>query len=417
MTRTSLLLQSLCLALLTLQACSRPATSDTPAPAANAPANASAGANAAPAGAPIKVDAKQVVVYREPGRYGGWPANHGIWIWGNEILVGFSADYYKLLDPDRHPVDRQREEEHALARSLDGGETWTIEKPKSLTPPPTPGHMAGIPTAKDGQPVTPLKTPIDFSDPNLALTFRMGDANGGPSWFYVSTDRGHAWKGPYDFPMLGQRGVAARSDYLIDGPRDLTLLATASRATDNKESRVFAARTADGGVSWTFLSWVGPEPEGDGWNIMPATVRLSSDTLVTALRTTNGKQADGGKQMHWLDVYSSQDNAKSWTLTSSRVADTGRGNPPSLLHLQDGRLCLIYGYRGKPFSMRARLSSDSGRTWSPEVTLREDGVDWDLGYPRSVQRPDGKIVTVYYFNDSSAPERFIGATIWSPPAP
>ena len=26
------------------------------------------------------------VVYRESGRFGGWPANHGIWIWGNEIV-------------------------------------------------------------------------------------------------------------------------------------------------------------------------------------------------------------------------------------------------------------------------------------------------------------------------------------------
>lgn len=411
MTRTSLLLQSLCVALVTVtsHACSRPAAPE-----------ASTAATSTPAAAPdasIKVDAKQVVVYREAGRYGGWPANHGIWIWGNEILVGFSADYYKLLDPNRHPVDRQREEEHALARSLDGGETWTIEKPKSLTPPPTPGHMAGIPTAKDGKPVTPLKTPIDFTNPDLALTFRMADANGGPSWFYFSTDRGHAWNGPYDLPTLGLPGVAARSDYIVDGPQALTLLATASRAKDKRESHVFAARTTDGGVNWTFLSWVSPEPEGDGFSIMPATVRVSHDTLVTALRQTNGKQADGGKQTHWLDVYSSQDNAKSWTLLSPRVADTGRGNPPSLLRLHDGRLCLIYGYRGKPFSMRARLSTDGGRTWGPELTLREDGVDWDLGYPRSVQRPDGKIVTVYYFNDSSAPERFIGATIWSPPAP
>ena len=26
-------------------------------------------------------------VYFEPGRYGGWPANYGIWSWGDEIVV------------------------------------------------------------------------------------------------------------------------------------------------------------------------------------------------------------------------------------------------------------------------------------------------------------------------------------------
>ena len=34
---------------------------------------------------------KHVTVYSQAGRYGGWPANHGVWSWGNEILVGFSA--------------------------------------------------------------------------------------------------------------------------------------------------------------------------------------------------------------------------------------------------------------------------------------------------------------------------------------
>ena len=33
---------------------------------------------------------RHVVVYREEGRFAGWPANHGIWAWGDEILVGFS---------------------------------------------------------------------------------------------------------------------------------------------------------------------------------------------------------------------------------------------------------------------------------------------------------------------------------------
>lgn len=34
---------------------------------------------------------------------------------------------------------------------------------------------------------------------------------------------------------------------------------------------------------------------------------------------------------------------------------------------------------------------------------------------RSAQRADGKMVTVYYFDDEeTGPERYIGATIWDP---
>jgi hypothetical protein len=73
---------------------------------------------------------KHVTVFREKGRFGGWPANHGIWSWGNEILVGFEAGY---LEPKEvgHAIDYARPAVHSLARSLDGGETWTIETPRA----------------------------------------------------------------------------------------------------------------------------------------------------------------------------------------------------------------------------------------------------------------------------------------------
>ncbi|MFA6244975.1 MAG: hypothetical protein WC655_28790 [Candidatus Hydrogenedentales bacterium] len=49
---------------------------------------------------------QHTTVYKEKGRFGGWPANHGIWIWDNEIVVGFSRGYYKDLGPERHNIDR-----------------------------------------------------------------------------------------------------------------------------------------------------------------------------------------------------------------------------------------------------------------------------------------------------------------------
>ena len=36
---------------------------------------------------------KHVIVYKEAGRFCGWPANYGTWSWGNEILVGFRFSY------------------------------------------------------------------------------------------------------------------------------------------------------------------------------------------------------------------------------------------------------------------------------------------------------------------------------------
>jgi hypothetical protein len=355
------------------------------------------------AGVVAAVAQKHLTIARAPGRYGGWPANHGIWMWGTEILVGFSWGHMRPGGTaSGHPIDRQQPEEHMLARSLDAGETWALEKPAGLTPPPSPGHIAGVPTERGGKDVTELTTPIDFTAPGFALTARMSDINVGPSWFFYTTDKGHAWNGPFKLPDFGQKGLAARTDYLVDGPRDLTLLLTAAKSS-GREGRVICVRTKDGGLAWTLVGMVGPEPAGNDFAIMPSSLRLSPTSILTLVR-----------HRAWIESYRSDDNGANWTHVIRAVPDTGRGNPPSLVKLRDGRLVVTFGYRAEPYGIRARISRDDGRTWSDDIVLRSDAVDWDLGYTRSVQRPDGKIVTVYYYNDASSTERYIGGTIWMP---
>jgi hypothetical protein len=85
-----------------------------------------------------------------------------------------------------------------------------------------------------------------------------------------------------------------------------------------------------------------------------------------------------------------------------------------MIRLRDGRLCVAYGYRSGILGIRAKLSSDEGRSWGTEIVLRDDGRTWDLGYPRMRQRSDGKIVTIYYFTTEENPEQHIAATIWEP---
>lgn len=341
---------------------------------------------------------EHVVVYKEAGRFGGWPANHGIWSWDNEIVVGFSAAYFQWKSPEVHPYDSTRPEEPRLARSLDGGKSWTIEAPRSLLPP-----------EQGGKAVSPLREPMNFRHPDFALTIRFSDVNKGPSQLFHSSDRGRTWQGPFAFPLLGQTGVAARTDYVINGERDAFVFLTAAKR-NGREGRPLCARTTDGGLTWNFVSWIGEEPPG--FAIMPSTVRLSPERLLSAVRVK------GDAQLDWIDLYETSDNGAQWRLLGRPVPFTGgkSGNPPSLIRLQDGRLCLTYGYRGKPYGILARLSEDEGQTWSDAVTLRNDGAAWDIGYVRTAQRPDGKIVTIYYFPEQAQTERIIVATIWDPGA-
>jgi hypothetical protein len=367
----------------------------------------SAAPSSGPAAEPPCV-VRHVIVYKESGRFAGWPANHGIWSWGDEILVGFSRGTYK--DRGRfHHIDHDRPEEFLLARSRDGGATWKVE------PPRPPGALIGTPGMRHGRmpPGSAEEKPaaldgrIDFSHPGFAMTVRMENSNNGASRYYYSYDRGATWKGPYALPLFGQPGVMGRTDYIVHSRDDCQLVLTASKA-NRREGRPFCARTTDGGLTWRFVSFIGPEPVG--YAIMPSTVRLTPNDLVTTIRRQDPPRS-------WIDAYTSHDDSRSWSYLSTPESDTGEGNPPSLVHLPDGRLCLIYGVRARPYGIRARLSTDRGKTWSEAIPLRDDGGSTDVGYVRSVVRPDGKVVAVYYFSDRSGPTRYIAATIFDPGIP
>ena len=337
-----------------------------------------------------------VTVYKETGRFGGWPANHGIWNWENEIVLGHRQATFKVVQVG-HAVDGMAPQFDVQARSLDGGVTWKLEKPAALA------------RVQDGGPtITNLTTPIDFTQPNFAFMCRYSKDDPA-SRFYYSNDRAKTWFGPFRLPTFGQPRVMARTDLLVSGPGDATLVLTAAKQ-NGKEGRVFTARTTDGGLTWNFVTWIGPEPIG--FSIMPSSVRLSSSKVLTTIRREENDS-------HWIDAYLSLDNGKTYAFLNKPTDSTGGsvGNPSSLLKLQDGRLAIIYGYRSPAYGIRARLSKDEGQSWSKEIILRDDAGCWDLGYPRSVQRPDGKIVSAYYFNDHPDTERYIAATIWSPADP
>ena len=75
----------------------------------------------------------------------------------------------------------------------------------------------------------------------------------------------------------------------------------------------------------------------------------------------------------WIDTYRSLEDGASWQYAEGGAEDTGVGNPPSMILLNDGRICLTYGFRASPYGIRARISSDHGRTWGEEIILRDDG--------------------------------------------
>ena len=350
---------------------------------------ATAGAKVMPTAKPSFQET--ITVFKQPGRYGGWPANHGLWQWGNELVAGFQVCWYKHATND-HAIDRSKPFEHWQARSLDGGKTWKMENNLPFSDP------------RNEKKPAPLTKPIDFTAQDFALMFRFGSLHVGPSWFYVSNDRCRSWSGPFSFNVEGIDKICTRTDLVVLGKHDCLMFGSVGKS-DNKEGRVFCARTTDGGLHWKLVSLIGPEPAPGDFAIMPSTVRLPSGALITTIR--HGK---GGFN---ISAWRSDDLGKTWTRLGDATPNIG-GNPPALVLLKDGRLCLTYGVRRKPCGVRARISSDEGRTWGPEIILRDDGLTGDLGYPRSIVRPDGNVLTAYYFNGPRDEDRAIEATLWRP---
>ncbi|MBL9214508.1 MAG: exo-alpha-sialidase [Opitutaceae bacterium] len=344
------------------------------------------------------VAAKHVIVYHEPGRFGGWPANSGIWNWGDEILVGFSRAWYRET-LDGHSLDRTLPGEPRFARSRDGGETWTVE--------PAPNFDEGTPAPSPGG--------IKFNHPEFALRVRG-------AVFHHSYDRGRTWQGPYRLPDFGVGEITARTDYLVQGPDDCLLFLSSKdprvMVDGDMQDRAFCARTRDGGRTFEFVGWMSGEPYTVR-SVMPTTVRNRDGMLVTVLRRRFDLPTGYRNDIHWIDAFGSKDDGKNWSFLA-RLGYTAtlqfNGNPPSLAQTADGVIAAAWGYRGEPFGIRGRVSRDGGITWGPELTLRDDGRKYDLGYCRSVARADGRIVTVYYYTTRERPETHIAATIWTPPA-
>jgi hypothetical protein len=342
---------------------------------------------------------KNILVYEEKDKFCGWPANEGIWIWGDEILVGFEAAGYVKQEKE-HSIDRNGPKFTYFARSRNSGKTWSVEKPKEILP---PSYMETS-DPNDSKSVKQLVKPVDFDNPNFAMKLRK-------DVFYYSYNKGKKWQGPFALPDFGYKLLMARTDYIVLGKNECLAFIASTEQEGGKTGRTFGIKTTDGGLTWQFVNWVTndfPPVEYKKYSrsTMPSTVRVSDTNLVTALR-----QRVEDKQ--WLDVYASKDMGKSWSFISKGADNIN--NPPSLLRLKDGRLCLVYCVRVKPvYGLRAKISEDNGKTWGKEIILRNDALSWDIGYVRSVQRSDGKIVSVYYYHTKDKPRQHIEATIWRP---
>ena len=327
------------------------------------------------------------VISQQPEYYHGWPtvARRA----DGELWVTCSGGRESHVCPFGQVVSMT---------SRDNGETWTY--PRVLLDSALDDRDSGVlETARGTLLVTTITTlayeaalagqlsaatwPAEKLARWKAAHARLDDAGRKAElgqWLIRSTDGGRTW--------------SARLPTVVNSPHGPIQLRDGRLLYAGKElwtggHRIGVCESPDDGLTWRWLAEVptrpGDDPAQDYHELHAAeatdgrlVVHIRKENKANDNETLQTESADGGKtwsEPHTIGVW---------------------GHPSHLLRLRDGRLLMTCGHRRAPFGNQARLSEDSGRTWSEPLPLSQDGASGDLGYPSTVELPDGRLLTVWY---------------------
>ncbi len=106
------------------------------------------------------------------------------------------------------------------------------------------------------------------------------------------------------------------------------------------------------------------------------------------------------------------DGGFTWTEPERLLPEKG-GAPSHILKHSSGVLIATYGYREKPYGIKAMFSYDNGKTWDTDYRIYSNDISDDLGYPATVELKDGSLLTVFYANHTDNSHAVILKQKWS----
>jgi Neuraminidase (sialidase) len=332
----------------------------------------------------------------QPEFYHGWPTL--IRSRAGDLLLVYSGGRESHVCPFGR-VD--------LMRSHDDGKTWSW--PETLMDSAIDDRDAGICETSSGALLVTTFTSLTYESrmKNLtpeqqakwvAVDRRITAAQRRElqdTWMLRSSDAGVSWSAPFRVPANSPHGPI-----LLSGGR----LLYAGKKLWEEGGRVGVCESIDDGKTWRWLSDIPARP-GDSvkeYHELHA-VQAANNHVIVHIRNHNQQNAGETLQCE------SADGGRTWSVPRAIGV---WGLPSHLLRLRDGRLLMTYGYRRPPFGNQARVSTDNGQTWSEPMTLSDDAMSVDVGYPSTVESGDGSLVTVWYETLKSSPKAVLRQAAW-----
>jgi sialidase-1 len=353
---------------------------------------------------------EHIVVYEDPKFYAAFPSI--VRRPNGELLIAFRraperrnfGEATSHTDPNSYLV---------LVRSTDDGRTWTRE-PELIH-----AHAFGgsqdpcMVQLRDG---TILCTSYAWASvrPDTIAKLKQPVAREGDFAFlggYLmrSDDGAHSWSGPIvpppcqgeaNFDIFGNSIPAYNRGAMCQGKDGRLYWVVASGSTNApKRSATHLLISADGGQTWRYSCPVAADSKVE-FNETSLYETAAGD-LVAFTRTANfndstviARSRDGGKSFQWQDA-------------------GFQGHPHHAIRLPDDRVLLAYGYRHKPFGIRARVLNPecTNTAAAEEIVLRDDGGNGDLGYPWITMISSNRALVVYYFNKQNGTRHIAGTFV------
>ena len=373
-------------------------------------------------------EVEHFTIYHNPAHYSAHPRQCPFKYLGNdEIILGFTrattvqgGDSYQDENDVRHGFHKggyKSRGEILIRRSTDGGRTWPEENDVVVYEHRMPMDQKRAFIFQEGV----EREQYDMFHPDSLFYFgraffpethkETALGHMGLIPFAIrSRDNGRTWE---KVPTLlehpfSKEGTLHKDAYpVIRMPDGKTLLGALTLNVDHRGPGVFSS--TDNGLTWEFLSRPvhdAREPVMGRFTYANLLQRPTGDLQCYYLHIELGAVVEGLKNAIGLSV--SKDGGTTWG-EPSPIVGTGsqvwknpgekgsRYRSPWPIQLKAGRILVLFARRRAPMGIGGVVSSDDGKTWSHEFSLRDDAVTGDLGYPVGCQLEDGSIFLAYYY--------------------